>query len=92
MREMERSDASSSPLAASRRFFLSALLSLPFPFCLFFLFFFIISRFFALGWHRRHVADFLWTARFPEYLTPNPAAVILLTRNIGEREYISGFL
>jgi len=48
----------------------------------FFLFFIIIiSRFFAPGWHRRHVADFLWTARFPEYLTLDPAAAIPLTES-----------
>lgn len=68
MREMERSNASSSPYP--RRFFLLALLSSLFSLFLF-IFFLIISRFFALGWHRRHVADFLWTARFSEYLTPS---------------------
>lgn len=57
MREMERSNASSSP-CPSRRFFLLALLSSLF---FLFIFFLIISRFFALGWHRRHVADFLWS-------------------------------
>jgi len=41
----------------------------------------IISRFFALGWQRRHVADFLWTARFPEYLTFGPVVVSLLTKS-----------
>lgn len=69
MRETERSNVS-SPLHRLVVSFHCA------PLPRFFLFFFIIiiiSRFFAPGWHRRHVADFLRTARFPEYLTFGPA-------------------